>query len=106
MLMSERNRSGNRVPSRVQNRPPHASRRAYLALIAGLKRRGRIIVALRRALIVADGRPIVVGDVLPRAFPKHRGRYLRWQRWSCQRALMQEAQVIGRSRYGKGRPNL
>jgi hypothetical protein len=74
--------------------------------IAGLKRRGRVIVALRRAFAVADGVPVCVGDVLPRAFPRHRGRYLRWQRWSCQRALMQEAQVIGRSRFGKGRPNL
>ena len=31
--------------------------------IAGLKRRGRVIIALRRALILADGRPIF-GDLI------------------------------------------
>jgi hypothetical protein len=84
----------NTGSSRVQGWAPRRSIAVNNRAIAGLKRpNARIRRAIRRAFIIA-GRPIVVSDVLPRAFPRHRGRYLRWQRWSCQRALMQEAQVL------------
>jgi hypothetical protein len=84
MSMTERNIMGRNTGSSRVNSGGALTRSVtdQMRAIAGLKRRGRIIVALRRALIAANGRPIVVGDVLPRAFPRHRGRYLRWQRWS------------------------
>jgi hypothetical protein len=85
--------------------PRHRASSAYLSLIASQPRWGRVRVAVRRAFVVSNGRPICVGDVLVRAYPRL-GRFKHWHRWSARRALLQVAVVVGRSRYGRGRPNL
>ena len=92
--------NGTRLRSR--ERMPNS---AYMRAIASKKRLGRRRVAVRRAFIVADGQPITISAVLPRAFPRLR-KYLHWHRWSCRRALLQDAEVIARNRFGRGRPAL
>jgi hypothetical protein len=47
----------------------------------GKKRVGRVQLQIRRALIAADGRPVQIGDLLPRCFPAARN-YPRWMRKS------------------------
>ena len=73
--------------------------------IASEKRLGRIRVAVRRTFILSDGEPICVGDVLQRAYPRLK-RFQDWHRWSVRRALLHDAEVIGRKRFGSGRANL
>ena len=78
-----------------------------MRLIASQKRWGRVRVAVRRAFIVSNGQPICVGAVLARAYPRLRqGQLKHWHRWSARRALLQVAAIIGRNRFGRGRPNL
>jgi hypothetical protein len=79
--------------------------RAHLRLIASESRIGRIRRCVRRCFIVSNGRPISASDVIERAFPRIR-RVQDWHRWSARRALLKEATIIARSRYGRGRPNL
>src|SRR5262245_1128997 len=101
----ERN-TGERLRGRygTRDRPPRSQLRAHLLRIAS-QRTGRVQIAVKRAFIAANNAPITVGDVLPRAFPRLR-RYLHWHRWSVRRALLREAEVIARMRFGRGRPNL
>ena len=73
--------------------------------IASRKRLGRLRIAVRRAFIISNGEPICIADVLKRAYPRLK-RVPCGHRWSVRRALLQDAVVIGRKRYGRGRPNL
>ena len=105
-MVAESNMSGsNTDPLRVQIRARKRSIRDHLRLIASQKRWGRVRVAVRRAFIVSNGQPICVGAVLERAYPRLR-QFKHWHRWSARRALLQVAVIIGRNRYGRGRPNL
>jgi hypothetical protein len=77
--------------------------REYMLAIAAKSRPGaRIRLAVRRCFILSDGRPILVRDVLSRAFPKLR-RFNSWHYWSARRALRQVAVIIARKRHGRGR---
>jgi|SRR4029453_847469 hypothetical protein len=83
----------------------HTRRNGLPVVIASESRLGRIRRAVRRAFILSSGKPILASDVIARAFP----RIIRpqdWHRWSVRRALLKEAVVIGRTRIGRGRPNL
>ena len=60
---------------------------------------------VRRGFILSDGRPITVSDLLPRAYPRLK-RFQDWHRSSLRRALLKEASIIARNRFGRGRPNL
>lgn len=60
---------------------------------------------VRRAFIISNGEPVTIRDILSRAYPRLR-RFNHWHRFSCQRALLSEATVIGRNRFGSGRANL
>ena len=81
------------------------SRRERLRAIASQKRLGRIRGAVRRAFILSNDQPICVGDFLKRAYPRLK-RFQAWHRWSVRRALLRDAVVIGRKRFGSGRANL
>jgi hypothetical protein len=74
-------------------------------VIASEKRLGRCKRAVRREFILSDGQPILACQVIDRAFPRIK-RVLDWHRWSVRRALIQEAEIVGRNRFGRGRPNL
>src|SRR5262249_50859603 len=87
-------------------RPTRAQLRAHLSLIAAKKRPGaRIRTAVRRAFIASNSEPICISDVLKRAYPRLKV-YPHKHRWSVRRALLIDAEVIGRRRFGRGRPNL
>ena len=81
------------------------TRNGLPGVIASESRLGRIRRAVRRAFIVSGGKPILARDVLERAFPRVKNP-TDWQRWSVRRALLKEAVVIARSRFGRGRPAL
>jgi hypothetical protein len=89
----------------LNNMPAHARRREHLRAIASEKRLGRILRAARRAFIVSNSEPILARAVLERAYPRLK-QFTDWQRWSVRRALLMEAEVIGRMLKGRGRPNL
>jgi hypothetical protein len=74
-------------------------------LIASESRIGRIRRCVKRCFIVSNGRPIFARDVIEHAFPRIR-RVQDWHRWSARRALLKEATIVARSRFGRGRPNL
>ena len=65
---------------------------------------GRLRIAVRRAFIISNGQPICIADVLKRAYPRLK-RFPCGHRWSVRRALLQDAVVVGRNCYGRGRPN-
>lgn len=73
--------------------------------IASQKRIGRIKRAVRRQFILSDGEPILTRSVLERAYPRL-SRFTDWHYLAARRALRQEAVIVGRNRYGRGRPNL
>lgn len=76
-----------------------------MAVIAARKRPGaRIRLAVQRCFTLSEG-PITSRMVMERAYPRLR-RFSRWHRWSARRALLQVAVVIGRHRFGRGRPFL
>ena len=74
-------------------------------LIASESRIGRIRRSVKRGFIVSDGKPITIRHVLVRAYPRL-SRFKGWHYLAARRALCQEAIVIGRRRFGRGRPNL
>ena len=84
---------------------PTRSHNGKRMVIASEKRIGRCKRAVKRAFIVADGQPILARDVIDRAFPRIE-RVEDWHRWSVRRALLQEAEIVARNRFGRGRPNL
>jgi hypothetical protein len=81
------------------------TRRGAPIVIAVQKRLGRVKRAARRAFIVSNGEPITSRDVLERAYPRL-NRFDGWHRWSAHRALSEFASIVGRNRFGRGRPNL
>src|SRR5262245_17828350 len=95
-----------RDPVRFASLARNGSTRAHMAVIASRKRpNARIRTAVRRAFILSDGQSITGRMVLERAFPRLK-RFKHWHRWSARRALLQVAVVVGRNRFGRGRPNL
>src|SRR5262249_935983 len=90
----------------ANRRAPSRATRPFMIAIASRKRpNARVRVAVRRAFILSNGQPITGRMVLERAFPRLK-RFKHWHRWSARRALLQVATVVGRHRYGRGRPNL
>ncbi len=65
---------------------------------------GRVQRQVRRAFIATNGRPIQIGDLLPRAFPQAK-TYARWMRKSVQRAIPKFGVSLGRIN-ARGRPSL
>jgi hypothetical protein len=82
-----------------------AERIDYMRAIASKSRIGRIRRAVRRGFILSDGAPIFVRDVLERAYPRLK-RFTAWHYLAARRALRKEAIIIGRIRFGRGRPAL
>jgi hypothetical protein len=92
------------IPGVKQGRP-HARRGGPGFVVASENRIGRIRRAVRRAFIASDGEPILARAVIERAFPRVKCP-TDWQRWSVRRALLRDAEMIGRMLKGRGRPNL
>jgi len=93
-------------PSMNNSPPPHGHSNEYLRLIASKKRPfARIRLATHRCFILSDGQPIVIRQVLERAYPRL-SRFTSWHYLAARRALRQEATIIGRNRFGRGRPCL
>jgi hypothetical protein len=65
-------------------------------------RLGHIQVAVRRSFVAADGRPLMIRDLLVRAFPRAT-EHKHWMRKSVHRALPKFAIPIGRLER-RGRP--
>ena len=85
---------------------PRSRSRAYQMAIAAKSRpNARVRRAVSRCFIVSNGQPILTREVLSRAFPKQQ-RFSSWHYWSAYRALRGVAVVVGRHRFGRGRPNL
>ena len=92
--------------AQIDMTPPHSRRsREYLRLIASKSRIGRVKRAVKREFILSDGKPILTRKVLERAYPRL-SRFTWWHYLAARRALRQEAIVVGRNRFGRGRPNL
>lgn len=85
--------------------PAHTRRNGLPIVIASKSRIGRIRRAVRRGFILSDGAPILTRTVLERAYPRLK-RFTAWHYLAARRALRQEAIIVGRNRYGRGRPNL
>ena len=83
----------------------NGSIKAHQSLIAAKKRPfARIRLATRRCFVL--GSPILVRQILARAYPKLR-HFRSWHYHSVRRALRSEGAVqIARCRYGRGRPAL
>jgi hypothetical protein len=89
-----------------RSRHSRAQLRTHLSLIASKSRpHARIRLATHRCFVVSDGRPIVIRQVLERAYPRL-SRFTSWHYLAARRALRQEATIIGRNRFGRGRPCL
>jgi len=79
---------------------------ARMRVIAARKRPGaRIRRAVSRCFVAADGQPILVRQVLERAYPRQK-RFSTWHYWSAYRALRGVAVAVARNRFGRGRPAL
>ena len=92
--------------AQVNMTPPRSRRsREYLRLIASKSRIGRVKRAVQREFILSNGEPILTRSVLQRAYPRLT-RFTGWHYLAARRALRQEAIVVARNRYGRGRPNL
>ncbi len=65
---------------------------------------GRVQCQIRRAFVAADGKPLRIGDLLPRCFPGV-DCYARWMRKSIHRALPKFGVSLGRTSR-QGRPIL
>lgn len=85
---------------------PTRSRNGNLLLKGAKSRPGsRIRRAVSREFILSDGEPILVRDVLLRAYPRQiRFRSRQYDLARC--ALRKVATIIARNRFGRGRPNL
>ena len=80
------------------------TRKGSPVVIASKSRIGRIRRAVKRCFILG-GDTISIGDVLRRAYPRLQ-RFSAWHYLAARRALLKEATIIGRNRFGRGRPNL
>ena len=86
--------------------PPRSHRSNGLPIvIASETRIRRIKRAELRQFILNDGKPILTRSVLERAYPRL-SRFTWWHYLAARRALRQEAMVVARNRFGRGRPNL
>ena len=74
-------------------------------VIASASRLGRIKRAVKREFILSSNQPILTRGVLERAYPRL-SRFTDWHYLAARRALRQEAEVVARNRFGRGRPNL
>jgi hypothetical protein len=81
------------------------TRKGAPIVIASASRIGRIRLASRRCFILSNGAPILIRDVLLRAYPRLK-RFTAWHYLAARRALRKEATIIARNRFGRGRPNL
>jgi hypothetical protein len=86
------------VAARTQNKGRYV-------VIASKSRIGRIRRAVRRGFIVSGGKPIVIRQVLLRAYPRLK-RFTSWHYLAVRRTLRKEATIIARNRFGRGRPYL
>lgn len=84
---------------------PTRKRSGYKIVVASKSRVGRVKRAVRRQFILSRGEPILTRSVLERAYPRL-SRFTDWHYLAARRALRQEAEVIARMRFGRGRPNL
>ena len=92
--------------AQINMTPPRSRRsREYLRLIASKSRIGRVKRAVKREFILSRGQPILTRSVLQRAYPRL-SRFTWWHYLAARRALRQEASVVARNRFGRGRPNL
>jgi hypothetical protein len=80
------------------------TRKGSPVVIASKSRIGRIRRAAKRCFI-ASGGTISIRDVLERAYPRLK-RFTAWHYLAARRALRKEAIIIGRIRFGRGRPAL
>lgn len=86
------------LPARTQNKGKRWP-------IASKSRIGRIRRAVKRGFIVSNGQPILVRQVLERAYPRLK-HFTSWHYLAARRALRHDAIVIARNRFGRGRPCL
>jgi hypothetical protein len=86
-------------------RRTRAERIGFMRAIASKTRIGRIRLAARRCFVLSDGAPILIRNVLERAYPRLR-RFTSWHYLAARRALRKEAIVVARNLRGRGRPNL
>jgi hypothetical protein len=90
-------RGGSRRSRRQSNGRPF--------VISAKSRVGRLRRCIKRAFIVSDGRPLTTSEILARAYPR-RTHYPCGLRWRLRLALLREAELIGRTLRGRGRPCL
>jgi hypothetical protein len=69
--------------------------RPWAKAIASIPREGRVMRAVRRALIAASGRPLTTRDLLRWAYPKLE-RFQCWHYWSIYRTAPRYAVKDGR----------
>ena len=84
---------------------PTRKRSGYKNVVASKSRIGRVKRAVKREFILSGGEPILTRSVLQRAYPRL-SRFTWWHYLAARRALRQEAIVVARNRFGRGRPNL
>jgi hypothetical protein len=106
-MKAGRNNSGAERDSRGDLGPKHRRSKEWIKLIASKSRPGaRIRLATHRCFILSDGQPILIRQVLERAYPRLK-RFTAWHYLAARRALRQEpAVVIARNIRGRGRPGL
>jgi hypothetical protein len=64
---------------------------------------GRIFRGVRRCLIAADGKPVLIGQLLDYCYPRSQ-QHPRWHRTNVHRALPRYAVSLGRLDHRPGRP--
>ena len=99
---ADRLRGKNSGSSGVQSKAPKGSISARMRVIASQKRWSRVRVAPSSCPTAS-----LFASALywARAYPRLR-QFKHWHRWSARRALLQVAVIVGRNRFGRGRPNL
>jgi hypothetical protein len=95
----------SRIRAAEAGSPRSRRRNGLPVVIASESRLGRIKRAVRRQFILSRGEPILTRSVLERAYPRL-SRFTDWHYLAARRALRQEAIVVARRRFGRGRPNL
>ena len=95
------------VMDRTQGiRGTRAQRRGRGFVISARSRPGcRIRRAISREFILSDDAPILVRNVLDRAYPRLR-TFKSWHYDAARKALRKVAIVVARNRFGRGRPAL
>ena len=94
------------VTGRGDNGRHRSNSKEYMLAIASKSRPGaRIRLAAHRCFILSNGQPILIRQVLERAYPRLK-RFTSWHYLAARRALRKQATIIARMRFGRGRPNL